>query len=119
MCVGVWVSVVSLAVGWRLVALVGVPCLVGKRPCRSRAGLRVAMCCEEESRPTLALTFISGLSVVLTAHLPFACGSDGGCSNRAVIHTRVGRGREVGGASRSGSTENRIYRHVSSLLAYA
>ena len=54
---------------------------------------------EDERRPTLALMFILGLSVVLTATLPFACGSDGGCSNRAGIHTSVGWGRGLGGAS--------------------
>ena len=52
----------------------------------------------------LALAFILGLSVVATASLPFACDSDGGCSNRADIHTRVGRGRGLGGTS---STKNR------------
>ena len=84
----------------------------------SRAGLRVVLQGEEESRPTLALAFILGHVVVLTATLPFACGSDGGCSNRAVIRSRVGRGWELGDASRSSSTGNRIYRPVSSLLAY-
>ena len=96
-------------------------------------------CCpagEEESCPALALAFILGHVVVRTASLPFACGSDGGCSNRAVTRNRVGRGRELGNAirsavilsrvgqgwesgdaSRSRSTGNRIYRPVRSLLA--
>ena len=74
---------------------------------------------EEESRPALALTFIFGHVAVLTAPLPFARDSDGGCSNRAAIHNRVGRGWELlGDASRGSSTGNRIYRPVSSLLAY-
>ena len=83
----------------------------------------------------LALAFILGPVVVLTTTLPFACGSDGGCSNRAVTRNRVGRGRELGNAIRSAvilsrvgqgwesgdasrrGTGNRIYRPVLSLLA--
>ena len=59
---------------------------------------------EEESRPALALVFILGHVAVLTATLPFAaCGSDGGCSNRANVQTSVGRGLGLGGASRISS----------------
>ena len=64
--------------------------LMANRPCGSRAGLRVALRGEEESRPTLALAFIPGHVAALTAPLPFACGSDGGCSNHADVHIRVG-----------------------------
>ena len=58
------------------------PCPVDSRSCGSCASLRVALHGEEESRPTLTLAFILGPSVVATASLPFACGSDGGCSSR-------------------------------------
>ena len=77
---------------------------------------------EEESRLTLALTFILGRSVVRTACLPFACGSDGRCSSRAAIRNRVGRGWELGDVSRRSSTGRApgvgFYRSVSSLLAH-
>ena len=66
----------------------------------------------------LTLALILGDVVVRTAHLPFARGSDGGRSNRTVTRNRVGRGWELGGASRSSGTGNRIYCPVSSLLAY-
>ena len=71
-----------------------------------------------------------------TASLPFACGIDGGCSNRVatrnrvgrrrelgnairsvVILSRVGQGRKSGGACRSRSTGNRIHCPARSLLA--
>ena len=84
----------------------------------------------------LALAFILGHGVALTAPLPFACGSDGGRSNRAVTRNRVGRRRELGSAirsavilsrvgqgwesgdvSRSRSAGNRNHRPVRSLLA--
>ena len=84
----------------------------------------------------LALAFIIGHAVALTAPLPFACGSDWGCSNRVVTRYRVGRRRELGSAirsavilsrfgqgwesgdvSRSRSAGSRIYRPVHSLLA--
>ena len=81
----------------------------------SRVGLRVVLRGEEESRLALALAFMLGHLFVLTTTLPFVCGSDGGCSNRAVIRNRVGRGWELGDASRSSSTGNRIYRPVSSI----
>ena len=55
-------------------------------PC---TGLPVALRGEEESRPALALTFTPGYMVALTAPLPFACGRDGGCSNRSDTHTVV------------------------------
>ena len=44
----------------------------------------------------LAFALILGLVVGRTAPLPFACGSDGGCSNRTVIRSRIGQGRELG-----------------------
>ena len=56
----------------------------------------------------LALAFILGPVVVLTATLPFARGSNGGCSNRAVIHNRVGRGWELGNATRSAVILSRV-----------
>ena len=101
----------------------------------SRAGPRVVLQGEKESRPALALAFIPGHAAVRTACLPFACSSDGGFSNRAVTRNRVGRGRELGNAIRSAvilsrvgqgwesgdasrrGTGNRIYRPVLSLLA--
>ena len=101
-----------------------------------RAGLRIVLRGGKESRPALAFAFIPGHAVVLTASLPFACGSDGGCSNRAVTRNRDGRGRELGNAirsavilsrvgqgwesgdtSRSRSTRNRTYCPARSLLA--
>ena len=84
----------------------------------SRAGLRVVLWGEEECRLTLALTFILGRVVVRTACLPFACGRDGRCSNRAATRNRVGRGWELGDASRRSSTGSRVYCSASSLLAY-
>ena len=79
-------------------------CLVANRLCGSRTSFRVVLRGEEESRPTLALfAFILGLSVVFTATLPFACGSDGGCSNRADVHISVGRGLGLRGANRISS----------------
>ena len=102
----------------------------------SRAGPRVVLQGEKESRPALALAFIPGHAAVRTACLPFACGSDGGCSNRVATRNRVGRRRELGNAirsvvilsrvgqgwesgdtSRSRSTGNRIYCPARSLLA--
>ena len=56
----------------------------------------------------LAFAFILGLVVGRTASLPFACGSDGGCSNRVVIHSRVGRGWELGNATRSAVILSRV-----------
>ena len=84
----------------------------------------------------LALAFILGHVVALTAPLPFACGSDGGCRNRVVTRDRVGRRRELGNTiksaivlsrvgqgwesgdvSRSRSAGSRIYRPARSLSA--
>ena len=62
----------------------------------SRAGLRVVLLGEKESRPTLALAFVLGHVFVCTATLPFARGSDGRCSNRTVVRSRVGRGGSDG-----------------------
>ena len=74
----------------------------------SRAGLRVVLQGEKESRPALALAFIPGHAAVRTASLPFACGSDRGRSNRAVTRNRVGRGRELGNAIRSAVILSRV-----------
>ena len=52
-----------------------VPRLMANEPCGSRAGFRAALRGKEESRPTLALAFILGHVVSLTAPLLFACGS--------------------------------------------
>ena len=51
----------------------------------------------------MAFLFILGHVVALTATLPFACGSDGGCSNRADVHISVGRGLGLRGANRISS----------------
>ena len=64
----------------------------GEPPCTrhalptSRAGLRVVLKGEKESRPPLALAFALGRVGLLTATLPFACGSDGGSSFIGVTY---------------------------------
>ena len=110
----------------------------------SRAGLRVVLQVEEV---TLALTHMLGsMCAVFPAALPFACGSDGGRSNRVAIRSRSGRGlcrvmidngaecaivarncwvrlpghagpRPVRGVSGSVSTRGQTSRHVSNPLA--
>ena len=68
---------------------------MGSQPCGSCARLCVALCGGGGSRPTLALTFISGHVAVFTAPLPFARGSDRGYSSRFNIY--------ASSVSRSGS----------------